>query len=533
MKSLIALLFALLLGITSTLQGTSPPQSPCIFPQDRKNLENKTTPCVIVIFGATGDLTERKLLPAIYNLAREGNLSQKTAVVGFARGAHTHETFRMRMGDALDQFSKIKPKETDFWHHFENQVFYNQSDFEQDQGYENLKKLLINIDQEFGTLGNRIYYLATPPSHFPTIIKKLYEHQLVYGSSCTLNNWSRVIIEKPFGNDLDSAINLLTDISKYLDEDQVYLMDHYLGKEGVQYLLNLRFENASFEPFWNNKFIDNIQITLSEDIGIGTRSQLWEETGSLRDIFQNHLIQLLAIIAMEPPASLEKAPIYEEKIKVLNAIRPFPLDQIDSYVIRGQYGPGEINGISVPGYKQEKGVSASSEVETFVAAKIFIDNPRWEKIPFYIRGGKRLPKQTTEIVIIFKNCNSSADHDDSNALFIRIQPNPTIFHRTLSKDPMLNKSIEIVPIGYGLDPIPKKSAPEAYEKLLEACVQGDHSLYVQAEEQLAAWRLLTPVLHYWKSHPDQVPNYKAGTWGPLSADQMLRENGHHWQLLES
>jgi len=462
MKSIVALLFPLFLGINFMLQGNPTPQSAVI-----------DTPCVIVIFGATGDLTARKLLPAIYNLAHGGHLSQHTAVVAFARGEHTHETFRKRMGEAIEQFSRTKLRDVDFWSDFENKIFYNQSDFEQDHGYENLQELLWKIDQEFGTQGNRIYYLATPASHFPAIIKKLYEHNLVYNSKNTNEKWSKVIIEKPFGNDLDSAMDLQKDISKYLNEDQVYLMDHYLGKEGVQNLLTFRFENALFEPLWNNKHIDNIQITLSEDIGIGTRAHFWEETGSLRDVFQNHLMQLLAIIAMESPVSLSASHIHEEKIKVLNAIRPFPLKEMDSYVIRGQYGSGEINGMKVPGYKQEKGVSVDSSSETFIAAKIFIDNVRWEGIPFYIRAGKRLPKQTTEIVVTFKNRNPEINQAVSNALFI------------------------------------------------------------EAEEQLAAWRLLTPVLNYWKSQSENIKNYDAGTWGPLNVDKMLLENGHHWQLLEN
>lgn len=526
-----AFLLFLVLG-NGTLQGTLSTSSAVEFSNAIQNVENETSPCTIVVFGATGDLTARKLLPAIYNLAHEGHLSQNTAVVGFARGEHTNETFRTRMGEAVDQFSRTKLRDTDFWANFENKIFYNQSDFEQDQGYQNLQQLLSEIDQKVGTQGNRIYYLATPSSHFSTIIKKLHENHLIYDSKSSDRKWSKVIIEKPFGNDLDSAMDLQKDISKYLNESQVYLMDHYLGKEGVQNLLTLRFENALFEPLWNNKHIDNIQITLSEDIGIGSRASFWEETGSLRDVFQNHLMQLLAIIAMEPPANFDAFHIHKEKIKVLNAIRPFPLNELDSHVIRGQYGPGEINGKSVLGYKQENGVLESSTAETFIAAKILIDNSRWEEIPFYIRSGKRLPKQTTEIVVTFKSENQS-DKDFSNALFIRIQPNAGLFLKTLSKVPMLNKSIKPVIFGYSSDAFFKTSSPEAYEKLFYDCIKGDQSLYVAAEEQFAAWRLLTPVLNHWKLHSENIQNYEAGTWGPSSADQMLGENGHQWQLLEN
>lgn len=338
------------------------------------NKNQEITPCTIVIFGATGDLTSRKLIPAIYNLAYEAHLHPNTAVVGFSRGQHTHETFRKKMSEAFEQFSRIKIKDVAFLSDFESKIFYNPSDFEQDQGYENLKQLLASIDQELHTNGNRIYYLATPPSQYSTIVKKLHAHGLIYKPDD--KKWSRVILEKPFGNDLASAINLDNDISKYLDKDQIFLMDHYLGKEAVQNLLTLRFENTFFEPLWNNKYIDNIQITLAEEIGIGTRANFWEKTGSLRDVFQNHLMQLLAIIAMESPTSLKAIDIHEEKIKVLKAIRPFPLNKMESHVIRGQYAPGKIKGVNVLGYKQEKGVLEKSNAETFVAAKLFIDNPR-------------------------------------------------------------------------------------------------------------------------------------------------------------
>ena len=531
MRFFIATLFFIAFGIHCVLQGTLAQPSFTSITQD--HVENKKAPCAIVIFGATGDLTARKLLPAIYNLAHEGHLSESTAVVGFARGEHTHETFRQCMQEAIHQFSRTQPLDLDFWQRFKNQIFYHPSNFENDQGYENLKKLLANIDQELGTQGNRIYYLATPASQFSIIIKKLSEHQLIYDSNEANQTWSKVMIEKPFGSDLESAIHLQQDISQYLDENQIYLMDHYLGKEGVQNLLTLRFENTVFEPLWNNQCIDNIQITLSEEIGIGSRAHFWEETGSLRDVLQNHVMQLLALIAMEPPTSLKASHIHTEKIKVLNAIRPFSLKEIDHQMIRAQYGSGVINGISVPGYKQEKGVSAHSSAETFIATTLFIDNARWQGIPFYIRVGKRLPKQLTEIVINFKHRSPGSEASPTNALFIRIQPQAGLFLKTLSKVPMLNKSTQPVLFGYRSDAFFKTSSPEAYEKLFYDCIRGDQSLYVQAEEQLAAWRLFSPVLHEWQLQSVNMPHYEAGTWGPTSAEQMLRERGHQWQLLEN
>lgn len=487
----------------------------------------KTTPCAIVIFGATGDLTARKLLPALYNLAKEDHLSEQTAIVGFARGPYTNETFRERMHEAIHQFSRSKPIDQEFWNLFQNKIFYNQADFEEEYGYKNLQNQLMDIDQKFSTNGNRIYYLATAPCHFATIIKKLYEHHLIV--NCDSQQWFRIVIEKPFGTDLDSAINLKEEIAKYVDEDQVYIMDHYLGKEGVKNLFSLRFENSLFEPLWNNKHIDHVQITLSENIGIGSRAQFCDETGTLRDIFQNHLMQLLALIAMELPQSLDSYDIHREKIKVLNAICPFPLDEIDNYVIRGQYDAGHINGVHVPAYKQENGIPENSTTETFVAAKIFIDNDRWKGIPFYIRGGKRLPRQTTEIVITFKNPHPLSDSTPPNRLFIRIQPNPSIFLKTQSKVHIIKKNVQPAFLSFSSN----HSSYEAYEKLFYDCIQGDRSLYVDVEEQFSAWRLLTPVLNYWKTHPETLQHYDAGTWGPSGSHELLQKNSHYWLLLEN
>lgn len=488
-----------------------------------------TDPSIIVVFGASGDLTARKLIPAFYNLMREGHLSENTAIVGVGRNVYNEESFRQKMGEAIEKFSRTKQLDIAFWEHFKNKISYIQVSFDEDTGYDKLQEHLLKIDQDFGTQGNRLYYLSTPPSFFSLITEKLHEHQLIYNCENSKEKWSRVIIEKPFGSNLDTAIDLQQRISKYLQQSQIYRMDHYLGKEGVQNLFTLRFENALLEPIWNNEYIDNIQITLSEEIGIGTRASFWEETGALRDIFQNHLMQLLAIVAMEPPTTLNSQNIHTEKMKVLNAIRSFPLAELDNHVIRGQYGSGTIQGSPVVGYFQENGVLEASAAETFVAAKIYIDNERWNGVPFYIRGGKRLPKQTTEIVVTFK----APTNQSSNALFIRIQPNTGVFFRTLSKVPGLNRSVKPIVFGYGLDSFFGISSPEAYEKLIYDCIRGDRSLFVEAEEQFAAWRLLTPVLEYWRIHSsEKIPAYDAGTWGPSGADLLLMENGHEWTLLE-
>lgn len=490
-------------------------------------------PCAFVIFGATGDLTARKLLPAIYNLADEGHLSEKIAVIGFARGNNTHESFRSKMGEAIDRFSRTKPRNLVFWNQFKNKIFYHQSGFEGDQGYEKLKEILTQIDREVGTKGNRIYYLATHPRYFPVIIANLKKHRLIYEPNSQNDSWSRVMIEKPFGYDLDSAIQLQQQISQFLDESQVYRMDHYLGKEGVQNLVAFRLENELFEPIWNHDYIDNIQMTLAEDIGIESRASFWEETGALRDMLQNHLMQLLAIVAMELPADFSAESIHQEKIQVLKAIRPFPLLGIENHVIRGQYGSGIIQREKVLGYREEKDVSLTSPSETFVAVKLFIDNERWKGVPFYIRAGKRLAKQTCEIAITFKK-NHLRPEKDPSVLFIRIQPDAGIFLKTLSKVPGLHNQLQPVVFGYKPTAVFMKSSPEAYEKVIFDCVQGNSHLFVKAEEQIAAWRLLTPVLNYWQTAiPGDFPNYEAGTWGPKAADELLINHGHQWKLLEN
>jgi glucose-6-phosphate 1-dehydrogenase len=367
--------------------------------------------------------------------------------------------------------------------------------------------------------------LATQPASFSTIIKKLDEHHLISPHE-SQKGWSRVLIEKPFGYDLDSAMALQQEITRHLNENQIYRIDHYLAKEGVENLFSLRFAGAAFEPLWNSSHIDNIQITLGEDIGIGTRGHFWEGTGFLRDILQNHLMQLLALIAMDPPISHDAPAAHAEKIKVLQAVRPFPIHAMDEFILRGQYGPGLIQGSPVLAYRQEQNVSDNSFVETYAAAKIFIDNERWHNVPFYIRGGKRLPKQIAEIAVTFKN-KGCPETQKQDVLFIRIQPNPAIFLKTTCRS---GSKRELIPISISRPQV----FMDAYEKLLYDAIGGDDRLFVPIEEQLAAWRLLTPVLQYWSSHRNVTfPNYDAGSWGPSQADLMLKAEGRQWQLLEN
>ena len=495
-------------------------------------------PCAMVIFGATGDLTSRKLVPAIYNLAREGQLPGHFACVGFARRQKSDEEFRQEMLDAVEKFSRIKPVDREIWKLFSEQLFYHQAEFHEDQGYEALKNHLKEMDSQFGTKGNRVFYLSTPASYFPIIIEKLKTHGLVYDAGAIKSQWSRVIIEKPFGEDLTSAQKLQAEISKYLDESQIYRIDHYLGKETVQNLLTFRFCNSIFESIWNNRYIQHVQITVAEEIGIGTRGKLWEESGMLRDIVQNHMMQILSLVAMEPPANLKASSIHNEKVKVMETIRPLPLRTEELCAVRGQYGLGYIEGKEVKGYRQEDNVSPSSRVETYAALKLMIDNWRWSGVPFYLRAGKRMPKRASEIAIVFQNApgylfQPHRHRNDPNILTIRIQPNEGISVKMNSKIPGLSTLIQPVKMDFNYQSyFGSTPSPEAYERLLCDCMSGDNTLFARTDEVLASWKLLTPLLQKWAAEvPEPFPNYAAGSWGPPDAELLLTRDSSQWRLI--
>lgn len=504
--------------------------------EDKSRPQKNVEPCILVIFGATGDLTGRKLLPALYNLSIDGQLPGHFACVGFARRAKTNEEFRQEMLEEVNKFSRNRPVNPKVWHSFNNQLFYHQSEFDNDEGYESLRHLLDNLDKQFGTKGNRLFYLSTQPSYFPLIIEKLSKHGLIYDTDTVHEKWSRVIIEKPFGRDLRSAEQLQKEISEHLSERQIYRIDHFLGKETVQNILVFRFSNSIFESIWNNHHIDQVQITVSEEIGIGSRGRLWEEAGMLRDIVQNHMMQLISLVAMEPPGSLKADAIHTEKIKVLNAIRPLPQQDLSQNVVRGQYGPGYINGLEVQGYRQEDNVSPTSNVETYAALKLFIDNWRWNGVPFYLRAGKRLPKRATEITIIFKKVPDYLFHAESklntNILVIRIQPDEGISLKFNCKIPGLGNYIQPVNMDFQYGSYFGASPPEAYERLICDCMAGDNTLFARVDEVFTSWRLLTPVLDYWAAEkPTDFPNYAAGTWGPKAADDLLERDLYHWRRI--
>jgi len=507
-------------------------------PQHVLESENTTRivdPCIIVIFGATGDLTARKLLPALYNLVREGQLAPQFACVGFARREKSHEEFREEAKKAINSYSRVKPIEEPLWNTFKEQIFYHISEFDDDAGYKSLALFLKELDQKLGTRGNRIFYLSTQPSYFIPICDRLKSNGLMYDEETTTDKWSRIIIEKPFGHDLDSAKALQKELLRSASENQIYRIDHYLGKETVQNILVFRFANSLFESLWNRRYVDHVQITVAEDIGIGTRGRFWEEAGLLRDIMQNHMMQLLSLVAMEPPVSLAANAIRDEKVKVLQAITPVT-NNFDNSFVRGQYGAGFINGEPVCGYQDEPHVNKESHVETFGALRLFIDNWRWAGVPFYLRSGKRLAKRTTEIAITFKEpphvlFQQNGISSGSNVLVLRIQPNEGISLRINSKVPGHVMQIQPVKMDFMYGSYFGLAPPEAYERLICDCILGDTTLFAREDEVFNSWRLLTPVLNYWKETKTNFPNYKAGTWGPEEADKLLIQDNHKWRLI--
>jgi glucose-6-phosphate 1-dehydrogenase len=493
-------------------------------------------PCVVVIFGATGDLTARKLFPALYNLIREGELSPQFACVGFARRQKTHEEFRGEMKQAVSEFSRVKPLDESVWKNFQEQIFYHVSEFHDDEGYKRLKQFLSELDTRFGTKGNRVFYLSTQPSFFTLICEKLHQFGLIYDANQVTDKWSRIIIEKPFGHDLNSAVVLQNELTRFLQEKQIFRIDHYLGKETVQNILVFRFANSIFESLWNNRYIDHVQITVAESIGIGSRGAFWEEAGLLRDIVQNHMMQLLSLVAMEPPVNLSADAIRDEKVKVLQAIRPIT-SNFEASSVRGQYAPGFIDGEPVIGYRQEKNVNPQSVIETFGALRLFIDNWRWDGVPFYLRAGKRLPKRATEISIVFKDPPSvlfqqAGKKNESNLLTLRIQPDEGSSLKINCKVPGPRNPIQPVKMDFRYGSYFGTAPPEAYERLICDCILGDTTLFAREDEVMNSWKLLTPILEYWaQEKPKDFPNYQSGTWGPAAADALLAKDHRKWRFL--
>ena len=490
-------------------------------------------PCTLVIFGGAGDLSARKLLPAVYNLSLDGVLPANFGVVGFARNELDDLTYRAFARDGIQRFSR-RPLDEAHWGEFAKSLFYVTGTFTDPQAYIELKRRLEKIDSELGIPGNRIFYLSIPPSLIATCVQQLKANGLVTEAGETAV--SRVIVEKPVGRDLASARAINATLARTFDESQIFRIDHYLGKETVQNILVLRFANSVLEPLWNAKYVDHVQLTVAEEEGVGVRAGYYEEAGALRDMVQNHILQVLAMIAMEPPWSLDPENVRDAKLNVLRSLRPLTAADVDTQVVRAQYDAGFHSGEDVPGYRREEGVRRDSTTETYVALKTFIDNWRWAGVPFYIRTGKRMPKRVSEAAIYFKpvpeilfNTNREAPLDP-NVLTLRIQPDEGFSLRMSSKLPGPKVRIYPVKMDFHYGATFGDSSPEAYERLLLDVMAGDATLFMRRDAVETAWSWVTSILTTWEaSRTRYLAEYPAGTWGPVEADRLIESDGRRWR----
>jgi glucose-6-phosphate 1-dehydrogenase len=487
-------------------------------------------PCAVVLFGASGDLAKRKVIPAMYDLAIHNGLGPRYAIVGFARTAIAEDAFRTASGEAAKSISEVGPVDPKQWADFASNLYYSPGDYSNPEAYAKLAKRLADIDAAKNIGGNRLFYLSTPPEVYPDIVEQLGRAGLARPSSP--NSWVHIIIEKPFGRDLASAKALNQIVLNVFDEKQVYRIDHYLGKDTVQNLLVLRFGNGIFEPLWNRNYVDHVQITASETLGVERRGGFYETAGALRDMIQSHVLQLTSLVAVEPPASFDATAVRNEKLKVLQSIRPFDLEMVAQSVIRGQYSPGKVNDKPVPGYRDEPNVNPASKTETFVSAKLVIDNWRWAGVPFYLRTGKRLAKRTTEILIQFRRAPHIVFREkdiQANRLILNIQPDEGICVSFGAKRPGTEMSIGNVTMNFSYKEGFGGASRSAYATLLNDCVRGDATLFDRGDSVEAAWSLVDPILDVWSAaRSATVPQYSSGSWGPRESDLLLERDGRQW-----
>ena len=491
-------------------------------------------PTVVVIFGASGDLTARKLVPAIFNLGVDNLLPGEFHLVGYGRKPLEDEAFRTIMDGAIDEFSR-RPLNKEIWQRVRQHMTYHAGGYDELEAFKELAQRINSIEAEMGREVQRLFYISTPPSVFEPIIKNLGASGLASKHAGT-KYASKVIIEKPFGRDLESARALNASINSVFDESQVYRIDHYLGKETVQDLLVQRFANSIFEPMWNREYVDNVQITVAEGLGVGSRGGYYDTSGALRDMIQNHTMQLVALTAMEPPVSLDPESIRDEKVKVLKAIQPLELKQKGGDVVRARYTNGLVDGEPVKAYADEEGIPETSSTETYAALRLSINNWRWKGVPFYIRSGKRMARRASEIAIQFKRppgiLFSEGQKFDvaPNTMVIRIQPDEGVTLVMNSKIPGLETRTQPVKMHFRYATTFGSNTPEAYERLILDAMVGDSTLFIRGDETEASWKLITPILKYWEECGQHgLEEYAAGSWGPLASEHLLWDHGHQWR----
>ncbi len=508
---------------------------------DPNRFERRVPPCQLVIFGANGDLTKRKLLPALYRLAYERRLPAAFSVIGNSRTAMSDDEFRAKMKESVQKFLEDSPFEEELWQSFARNLHYIAGDLQDAAMYAALKAKLDSLDGSLHAEGNALFYLSTQPSYYASTIARIGAAGLQHGPADRPRAWRRLVVEKPFGHDLRSAAELNEEIHKVFDESEVYRIDHYLGKETVQNILAFRFGNGIFEPLWNRRYVNNVQITAAESIGVEGRGAYYQEAGTLRDMIQNHLLQVMATVAMEPAAMFESTAVRDERAKLLRSIKVMKPSEVPLYAVAGQYGRAKIGGEEVPGFREEEGVDPEARTDTYAAASFYIDNWRWAGVPFYIRSGKRLPKRVTDIAIQFNAAPLSVfggSHIDGgasegsirpNLLILRIQPEEGISLRFLSKHPGSGMKLRSVSMDFSYGSSFGVRSPSAYETLLVDAMSGDATLYTRQDMVEASWRAVQPILDDWSTRKFNFPNYAAGTWGPQESDDMLARQGHVWR----
>jgi glucose-6-phosphate 1-dehydrogenase len=502
---------------------------PCVPVADTR----RPDPCAIVIFGASGDLTQRKLLPGLWNLHVEGRLPEGFAVVGMARTPKSDDEFRAEARQAIRAHSRFRAPDEAELERFVSGLFYLRGEYDRPECYAELGELLKRLCDRLGACGNHLFYLATPPKGYEEIIRQLGASGLAHEDG--VGGWSRIVVEKPFGVNLATARRLNATLKEVFHERQVYRIDHYLGKETVQNLLVFRFANGIFEPVWNRRYVDHVQISAAEELGVEGRGAYYEEAGALRDMVQNHLLQVLCLVAMEAPTRFADRAVRNEKSKVMEAIRPIAPGEVEEWTARGQYAAGRVDGRLVSGYLAEAGVAPDSRTETYAAVKFMVDSWRWAGVPFYLRSGKRLPHRVTEIAIHFKHAplalfrDSASPAPESNVLTIRIQPDEGIDLRFGVKIPGAGMYLQPVTMHFDYSEEFACESPEAYERLLLDCMLGDVTLFSRDDWMDLSWALIDPILQAWREDPRPLPQYEAGSWGPAESDALLARAGHRWR----